>query len=326
MGELQLAIEVRRGRLLLGSAPVSLGFLREDILFDGILSGRLPNDGAAPEFVITPHWSDGDPPTIASLSLSTEGAPGATYDRTVYAPQARSLIRQLLRDGVLRDGESVEWSLVAAPTPPRRFSVRACRSPFPLQASPLPDVPRGELRVEVEGSLLRRLRERIVRHGAVEHAGLLLGELLHDAERGAGKLRVIDTLEVHAGSSGASRLHFGFDPDSFVSAMKEAERHTEASICGWWHSHPPCEACPDRPDCPAQTVFFSSDDIEVHRSAFGAPYHLALVAGKLRDLPATRPGFRLYGWRQGQVVDRPFQVTNHEERWEPAGLPPGGCS
>ena len=55
-------------------------------------------------------------------------------------------------------------------------------------------------------------------------------------------------------------------------------------------------------------MFFSGSDLEVHTSAFGSPLMIALVGGKLGPLPATRPGFRLYGWRDAQVIERPFRV------------------
>ena len=54
-------------------------------------------------------------------------------------------------------------------------------------------------------------------------------------------------------------------------------------------------------------VFFSEDDVEVHTSLFG-PYAVALVSGKVGHLSATQPGFRLYGWRDARVSERPFRV------------------
>jgi hypothetical protein len=40
---------------------------------------------------------------------------------------------------------------------------------------------------------------------------------------------------------------------------------------------------------------------------------LGLVAGKLSHLPATRPGFRLYGWEKGCVTERRFEVVENME-------------
>ena len=40
---------------------------------------------------------------------------------------------------------------------------------------------------------------------------------------------------------------------------------------------------------------------------------LGLVAGKLGHLPATQPGFRLYGWEMGRVTERRFEVVKD---WE----------
>ena len=77
------------------------------------------------------------------------------------------------------------------------------------------------------------------------------------------------------------------------------------------HSHPSCPACtePENAGCSAQTLFFSADDKLVHAAAFSSAHLVALVAGKVREAPATRPGFGLFGWSEGRIVERPFRLV-----------------
>jgi len=74
---------------------------------------------------------------------------------------------------------------------------------------------------------------------------------------------------------------------------------------GWHHEHVACADCALTPTCERDTIFFSSDDYAVHASAFPRAYHVALVAGKLRERPARDPGFRLYGWDCGEIRELP---------------------
>jgi hypothetical protein len=118
-----------------------------------------------------------------------------------------------------------------------------------------------------------------------------------------------------AGRHGASNLHFAFGPESFRLAREMVARTANgAAAAGWWHSHPPCEKCPSQPACTADTVFFSLDDVRVHASAFQSAHMVGLVAGKVRDRPATDPGFRLFGWHNGTMVQRSLVPGGHDDR------------
>jgi hypothetical protein len=63
-----------------------------------------------------------------------------------------------------------------------------------------------------------------------------------------------------------------------------------------------------QPRCEADSVFFSASDEWVHATAFPRAFMIALVAGKLQHLPARQPGFRLYGWESGRMVQRGFRI------------------
>jgi proteasome lid subunit RPN8/RPN11 len=314
---LEFFIEVRRDGVLVESAAASLAPCFEDALFRGVLEGWIPNDGRMPAFDVSPQWKDAQPPIVAGLSLLQEGASARSYGRQVFAAQAGALIAGLVDAKQLSHGESVEWEVVARP-PPRaatpRFSTRVHRTPYPFQETSLPDLPRGSFDIEIGADVLDAIRQQVLSSGAVECAGLLVGHLRRDPERGAGTLEVVGAVEVSAGAGGASSHHFAFGVDSFISARRATENRTDGAITvGWMHSHPACAACPKHPSCGMQTVFFSHRDVVVHSSGFPSAYMLALVVGKVSERPATEPGFRLYGWDEGRVAERSYRVTKREK-------------
>ena len=226
-------LEVRRGGALLECAPASLSVCFEDVLFQGVLEGRLPNDGRMPEFSVAPRWKDSASSTVTGLDVSYEDTPLGSYEREVFAPQARALITELVRKKRLEQGDSVDWTLVAQPpdsgTGPR-FAVRARRTPYPFREKPLPGALPGSFAIEIDAGVIERVRKQVVASGAIECAGLLVGHLHRDPERKAGALEITDAIDVAAGDGGASGAHFAFGVDSFRSARRAAEARGDGAI------------------------------------------------------------------------------------------------
>jgi proteasome lid subunit RPN8/RPN11 len=323
-------IEVQRKGRLVGSRLASVAPCREDALFEGILSGRVPNDGTLPPLTVAPTWSGEPDPSpapgaapapevtgskITGVELRLGDGPPRRYGRDVFAAQARALIASLVAEGKLAEGEIVNWGLVERPDdrPAPRFAVRVARQPLPLSPARLPEVAPGEVRAEMTAALLDQLRREFREAGAVERAWLLIGSVDHDPARGAAAVRAVAAVGVETGRGGASRSHFAFEPSAFVAARERARRDLDGlETIGWAHTHPPCEACPANPTCKTDTRFFSADDVEVHTSAFASPYMIALVAGKAATAPATEPGFHLYGWRDALVSRIEYRVAGLE--------------
>jgi proteasome lid subunit RPN8/RPN11 len=307
-------VEVRRAGALLAAASASAVACAEDAYFKAVVAGRLPNDGTLPVFTGVPVWAETGPPTVAGLTLVAAGTPAATYGLEVFVPKVRALIRNLLARKVLQVDDRVEWSVLGVeepPAPPSRFRARACRAPYPFRDGRLPAAAPGTLGVSVARDVLEAIRQQVVRSPTTECAGLLVGRLIRDPERGAAQVIVSDEVPTPPGARGASSTHFAFGPESFRVARDALARAGNGDVAvGWWHSHPQCENCPQRSTCTAETVFFSSDDVQVHASAFPAAYMIALVAGKLRDRKALDPGFRLYGWKGGSIAERSLQLTD----------------
>ena len=304
-------VEVYRDGVLLESAVASLGPCFEDALWHGILAGRFPNDGSVPRLSAVPLWASSGPPAVKGFRLETAGEAAGHYDLNAFAPRAQGVIRNLLLNKVLVDKEQVEWNVVAvaeSTDDEPRFRSRLSRAPYPLQVGGLPGAQPDALSTVFEPAVLDAIRRGIVEAYPCEVAGLLVGDLVFDPARRAVELTVKDQLPVSAGAGGASGGHFSFGPESFRSARNAVDELENGVTCGWWHSHPPCKDCRAKPDCMADMVFFSADDMQVQASAFPATYAVALVGGKVRAQPAGNPGFRLYGWQRGSIVERELRV------------------
>jgi len=288
-----------------------------------VQTGQLANDGELPALRVAPMWHDTQRPVVTGVSLTLGDSPPRHYSREVFFAEAHGLIARLRKEERIATAEKVSWSVVAREDEPDDSEaplhrVRTRRAPFPLAPASLPHVAIGAYEFCVEVGILRHLRDRILQTRSVEGAELLVGNLRHDAERHALELHVIDALTLEPGRDGSSNTHFSFDPASTAAARRQAlTREDGAQPCGWHHNHNPCEGCWEHPDCQMDWVFFSGDDCEVHATLFASPHLVALVGGKLGGLPAARPGFRLYGWREGRVAERPFRVVgNGSEEWD----------
>ncbi|MCP5040853.1 MAG: hypothetical protein GY944_07465 [bacterium] len=315
-------IEVTRGSVPVGRVPASVASCHEDTLFREIVAGRLPNDGTQPPCVVTAVGTHEPNPTtggeVASSSAMADvielrlgSAPPRRYAKEVFTAQANAFVADLLERGSLKQGDEVEWRLTASeqPVPKPQDGVRVVRQPLPFLLSSLPDIEPGNVSAEIDATLLGALQAQFRSAGPVERAWLLVGEVTHDAERGAACVHAVTAVDVARGRGGASMSHFAFEPSAFVQARNRATRDFDGLIpVGWAHSHPVCEDCPQNLECPAETRFFSSADVEVHTTAFPSPYMIALVIGKAGAAPATEPAFRLYGWRDAQVREIQFRT------------------
>lgn len=312
-GVCTFSVEARRADgSLVGVSDASISPCVDDALLRAVQAGQLANDGELPALRVRPAWHDAQRPVVTGLTLALGDQPPRHYSREVFSTEAHGLIRRLRGEQRVGPEEKVSWNAVARAADPEapRHRVRMQRAPFPLVAAPLPQVAVGAYELCVEAAVLARLRDRIVTTRSVEGAELLVGRLLHDAERRALELRIVDAHPLEPGRGGSSNTHFSFDPVESAAVRRRAlARDDGAKPCGWHHNHNPCEGCWAHPDCKVDWVFFSGDDCEVHATLFAAPHMVALVGGKIGALPAARPGFRLYGWRDGRVVERPFRVV-----------------
>jgi hypothetical protein len=140
---------------------------------------------------------------------------------------------------------------------------------------------------------------------------MLLGHLQRSP--GSPEIYAEVTAHVPAQHTDATKASLTFTPDSWV-AVNDAialSGEGESCIC-WFHFHPnfsdsACAKCPEerRRICPLSRPFFSTSDIHMHRTVFGRAYQTAMLVS---DFGQPELDVSFFGWRDGAVVSRGFEV------------------
>jgi proteasome lid subunit RPN8/RPN11 len=146
-----------------------------------------------------------------------------------------------------------------------------------------------------------------------EVGGFLLGHLCRDVERGDLFLQI--TCHVPAEGTESTETSVTFTAQTWAAAREVIAWRGEGEIfAGWVHSHPfrVCAECPNppKPDCAGKVLFFSPEDHFLMEVTFAQPFMVALqtaVEPRLEAVLGHLP-VRLYGWRDGVVVPRGFEV------------------
>lgn len=169
-----------------------------------------------------------------------------------------------------------------------------------------------DTRTFIGESVLAAVDEGARSAGDVEVGGVLLGYVSRDT--GSGAYFVDVTAQVPARHTEATRSSLTFTAETWadVHAQARARGHDEL-VLGWWHLHPDfaegaCSRCPleRRRTCPLSNAFFSSTDVHMHGAVFPRAYQVALLVS---DLGQAEREVGLYGWREGTVVARGFEVV-----------------
>jgi proteasome lid subunit RPN8/RPN11 len=138
----------------------------------------------------------------------------------------------------------------------------------------------GQVRVAMSQLSLRQVEGHALQDLSRELGGVLLGEAGSDEDGHFVKVRA--SLPVRTADHGP--VHFTFTADSWAQLHEErGQRYPELDIVGWYHTHPNLG------------VFYSADDVVVHRAAFVMPWQVGLVYDPVRGEGC------LVGW-QGTVA------------------------
>lgn len=177
-----------------------------------------------------------------------------------------------------------------------------------------------EMPVVVSRSLLEEACEEANRYPDREIGGLILGDLHCDAANGQVFLR-LKCLASGEGTTESSKASVTFTADSFAKArrliaLRASQGMPPEIIAGWMHSHPFkfCAECPlpTPPECVKKVLFYSDDDVQLMESTFYQPFMVGLLAGvepKLEGALGHLP-VRLFGWSNGEVKPRGFEVVD----------------
>lgn len=318
----------------LGHTPVQvLERYVEDARFSGICAHALPSSCIASAATLVPLWRQAgvDPSLLGfrlDLACDCDGTPhtfSKSYDLTALQRPVQHATASLRDNGQLRPEEIVQYRLCAfrtqaAPDHGRHLHGTSEVMPYPLQQQPLPALPQADRLADVSTAssfsvLLceqaRRDLEQETLHSieaGTEQAGILVGHLHHDPHRQ--HVFLVITAQVLADTQVERQaMAFHFHADTFLAARDVIRLRGQGEhIIGWWHSHPPCQACLQRTDCTVNTLFFSEQDCLVHEAAFNQPYMVALVTGKASEGQARAPALQMYGWQDGCIVQRAYHA------------------
>jgi proteasome lid subunit RPN8/RPN11 len=146
-----------------------------------------------------------------------------------------------------------------------------------------------------------------------EVGGVLLGHLRRDPDGGELFLEV--TCFVPAEQTEATDVSVTFTHETWARVREVIEWRGAGEIfAGWVHSHPFrfCAECPlpVPEECVAKVMFYSTDDEFLMESSFARPFMVGLLTAvepRLETALGHLP-VRLYGWRNGLIEQRGFEV------------------
>jgi hypothetical protein len=302
------------GALIHSEEAREWGAAYEDLLFEAVLAGSVPNDGAQPPAVLEPLDGEG---RVRGFRLSLGG-----FTREYSVTIVGDRVNQIVADAEAGRAENESgdargeyaWEVVARRDAGAKSGrvVRVRREPYPLLDAP-PAASRaataGSETLAISAAVAARLRRAAAESTDLERAYLLAGWV---ARRNGGVVVAADrAYPVEAGVT-ATQTRIDFSPASFSAAVRELAREGGGRTpVGWAHNHPtPCGGpCPaDRPPCDADSVFFSVDDRVVHRCYFRAPYMVAVVSGKGAGRPLHDPLQRAWSWSGGLIREIEFST------------------
>lgn len=135
----------------------------------------------------------------------------------------------------------------------------------------------GQVNVSFSQTALRQVEGHSMADLTRELGGVLLGQARK--VRGRNEVDILAALPVSTVDHGP--VHFTFTADTWAQLHRDrAEQYPGLDIVGWYHTHPNLG------------VFFSADDVIVHKAAFVMPWQVGLVIDPVRS-----EGF-LVGWQE----------------------------
>ena len=256
------------------------------------------------------------------------------FDIGYFRQSANRLRAQLQREEKLSDDQEVYFRLNAllddettevqqpklniSLDPPSSLQVAAgCRRDYG-QAEAWDDPVYADLPVLIEHGVLEESVFEARDNEQREIAGFLLGHVHHD-ERNKEAFVAVTGLASSAGTTEADETSVTYTPASFAHVREMIKlRNRGEVVVGWYHSHPfkLCAECPlpTPPECIAKILFYSSDDFHLMETTFEQPYMVGLLAAVESRLEAAvgHLPVKLYGWREGQIKERGFEVFRAE--------------
>ena len=296
----------------------------ESARFAGIRRGVLPPVAAGPG-TIEPIW-DGEvgAPYVAGIRALIPDSWAWDIPNAYFRGEARNAAARLLEQKIIQAGDTASYLVYAfaKDEPLSRddadgLEVERVLEPLPLVDAPLErflgravqngDGHDDDMPVFIPQHVLDETVALARRTPDVETGGILIGMLHRDANRPEVFLEV--TAQIPAEHARAERAKITFTAETWAAAQAAIDlRHKQETMLAWWHYHPDfCRNCPpeNQERCALRSVFFSAEDVHLHRVCFAQPWAVALL---LSDTSSADLAVSLFGWRQGMVAARGFHV------------------
>lgn len=308
----------------------------EAAFFDGLRRGLFAE--YAPPFGearVEPAFAEEGSPNASGfrvvLPLPGGGEHRREFSAEFFDGRATRVGTELVRAGRVPNNSTILYQLSAylegeeAPAPRGlRFTLEPEAVEVPIRPGSLAghgpraawDGPRpGDMPVLVPRRVIDEAVEEAGRAPGREVGGALLGHLRRDTS--TGELFVEVTCQVPAEETTSTEVSVTFTPATWASVREVIEVRGEGEIfVGWVHSHPfgLCEECPAKPppECVDKVLFFSADDEFLMELSFPRPFMVGLLSAREPRLAAAlgHAPVRLFGWRDGRVVPRGFEVID----------------
>lgn len=280
---------------------------------------------------IEPVWQKNlGEPYVGALRVAISGevtVPAA--ETAVFREAAAEVSAEFVKSGEIEGGSKFVYLVTAyaAETPKAnpennaRFRVatlpsylRVSNGQWPETLPALCEVDKSDIGIAIPRRLLEEISAITESKRGVETGGALLGHLRWDPGREDLFLDITEQVHARGALGDATRLRFTPECWADIRATMALRQQGE-SIVGWWHSHPGrdwCQECPrERQEaCSMQKGFLSSHDQILQRTAFPRAFMPALVA---TDTVFNRIDFAMFGWRNGVLERRSYQVTGTEQ-------------
>jgi len=310
--------------------------------FQGIRRGLLAARMGSYPGIIRPIW-DGErgEPYVAGFRAVIPGEDDGAVTSDFPTSYVRHLARQasttFVDKGLLKPGDLFRFRVCAFGSPPAParqaasggLEVEEIPCSLPVASTPLstflegsvPDGPAAvaeDFPVFLPQHVLDEMASLCREAPDLEIGGVLVGKLHRDPETGEVFLEVTAQIPARHTLCEATKLEFTAETWAAVDVAISLRRQDDVKI-GWWHQHPNwCRNCPPekRRNCVGSSAFMSAEDLHLHRVCFGSAYHVALLMSNNSTIGL---GWYLFGWRQGVVVSRGFNIiggrlARHEER------------
>jgi len=302
----------------------------EAVFFDALRRGAFP--GYAPNLDkarIEPRFARPDRPHVEGFDIvlpTPAGEQRRTFSPDFFHGLARRTSARLAVEGSLTDGTVLYRLNAYQDAPPAR------KAGFLLDLEPESVVPihtgsrqglgavqawdnpdPGELSVVIPRHVIDEAVAEARRQPEREVGGVLLGHLRRDGDKGDLFLEV--TALVPCEETEATKVSVTFTHATWARVREVAEwRGEKELIVGWVHSHPFrfCAECPNppKPDCISKVLFYSDEDEFLMETTFPRPFMVGLltaVESRLEGL-LGHPPVMLFGWNEGKIVPRGFEV------------------